>query len=121
MKLRNPFLAVLTGSAFALSGCASFVGGELAPAGQPTTTLIVINNTGMTINALTISKCNAMSHGLNRFGPGQYIPNGGRMRFTITAGCWDVMAGSTTGSAASNQRYTARLDTIQEIEFGPVQ
>lgn len=121
MKLRHPFLAAPVAAAFALSGCATFTGGELAPAGQPTTTLIVINSSGMPINALTISKCNAMSHGLNRLSSGQYIPNGGRMRFQITPGCWDVMAGSTSGSAASNQRYTAQLGTIQEVEFGPVQ
>jgi hypothetical protein len=121
MKLLHLFLAVPIAAAFALAGCATITGGELAPAGQPTTTLIVVNNSGMTINALTISKCSAMSHGLNRLGSGQYIPHGGRMRFQVTAGCWDVMAGSTTGSAASNQRYTADLGTIQEIEFGPVQ
>ena len=119
MKL-HPFLAA-PAAALLLSGCATITGGELVQPGQPVTQLVVYNNTGMTINALTISKCNAMSHGLNRLTSGQYIPNGGRMRFSISPGCWDVMAGSTSGSAASNQRYTAEANTEMEIEFGPVQ
>lgn len=119
---RHAFLATAAlGAAFALSGCATFTGAELAPAGQPTTVLIVHNNSGMTINALTISKCNAMSHGLNRLSSGDYIPHGGSRSFRITAGCWDVMAGSTTGVAAANQRYDAVLGTPARITFGPVQ
>ena len=121
MKLRHPFLAAPVAVAFALTGCATLVGAELAPAGQPTTTLIVTNNSGMPINALTISKCNAMSHGLNRLSSGDYIPQGGSRSFTITAGCWDVMAGSSSGMAAANQRYDAKIGTPARITFGPVQ
>lgn len=121
MKLRHSFLAVPVAAAFALSGCGSMLGDELAPAGQPTTTVIVRNNSGMAINAVTISKCQAMSHGLNRLSSGDYIPVGGARRWQVTAGCWDVMAGSTSGSAAANQRFTAEIGTIADITFGPVQ
>lgn len=103
-----------------LGGCATFTGGELVQPGQPVSTLIVRNNTGMLINALTISKCNAMSHGLNRLSSGDAIPHGGTRRFQISPGCWDVMAGSSSGSAASNQRYNAEANSDMEMTFDPV-
>lgn len=121
MKRHTFLVPAALGAAMALSGCSTFVGAELAPAGQPTTVLIVNNNSGMPINALTISKCNAMSHGLNRLSSGDYIPQGGSRSFRITAGCWDVMAGSTSGMANANQRYNAELGTPARITFGPVQ
>lgn len=121
MKLHYPIAVASLAAAFALTGCATFVGGELVTPGGPSTTVIVRNGSGMTINAVTISKCNAMSHGLSRLAPGDYIPNGGSRTWSISPGCWDVMAGSTSGSAAVNQRVQAEVGVIADITFGPVQ
>lgn len=121
MKKHNPLIAAPLAAALALTGCATFVGGELVTPGGPSTTLIVRNGSGMTINAVTISRCNAMSHGLNRLGSGEYIPNGGTRTWAVSPGCWDVMAGSTSGAAASNQRFTAEAGSAMEITFGPVE
>lgn len=128
MNLRNPFLATLTCGAFALSSCASVTGGSLIRKGESPSTFVIINNSGVGIDVVTLSRCSALSYGLNRLGGSQsVIPNRTSMSFTIGAGCWDVMVGRTgtcTGQSCSWMQSPAHRFNIapgqrQTITYGP--
>jgi hypothetical protein len=86
---------VAMGAAITVSGCESLLtGGPLVREGEPTGTILVTNDSRYTIDAVLISDCGASTYGLNRMGKDEKIPPGGRMPFTVSAGCWDVDAGS---------------------------
>lgn len=86
-----------------LSGCATLTGGELVSGDAPVGQIAIQNSTGNPINAVTISRCNAMSHGLNRLS-GEIAPGEGR-RWNIDAGCWDVHAAYGYGTGYDIARF----------------
>ncbi len=107
-----------------LAGCATFIGGQLVREGEVPGRLIVRNNAGTPITALTISRCDAMSHGLSRIS--DPIPHGGALAFNVGPGCWDVMAGADGYCGADgcswkqkNVRVTMVSRRTQSVTFGP--
>jgi hypothetical protein len=97
-------MIAVVAAATALSGCASLItGGELIRPGEPTGYIQVINQTRGNVNAVLISDCNASTYGLNRLPSGTSISPGSSYRFQVSAGCWDVAAG-TTGVGDARER-----------------
>jgi hypothetical protein len=107
-----------------LASCATLVGGDLVRKGETPGKLIVINQSGAGIDVVTISRCNAMSYGLNRLPGGAVIGNGTSGSWSIGPGCWDVQAGRTGSCSATQcswqeatQRMTVAPGQITEITF----
>lgn len=97
-------------AAIGLAGCESLItGGELLRPGEPTGVIEVVNDTGMSVDAVLISDCNASTYGLNRLPGGVSIPPGGSYTFTVSAGCWDVDAG-VIGYGEARQRMQVRAN-----------
>ena len=96
--------------AAALSGCSSdlLTGGPLLRPGEPTGVIQVVNGSRGSINVVLISSCDASTYGLNRLPSGVAIPQGSSYNFTVSAGCWDVDAGSTSRGAEARQRMQVR-------------
>ncbi len=93
----------------ALAACASLVtGGPLVRPGEATGEIIVINGSRHTVDVVLISDCGASTYGLNRMMDGEKIAQGQQRRFTVSAGCWDVDAGSFSGGEA-RQRMTVAI------------
>lgn len=87
-----------------LSACSSLItGGELIRPGEATGTIEVVNETSSLIDVVLISECNASTYGLNRLPEGVALGNGESYQFTVSAGCWDVDAGSI-GVGEARQR-----------------
>lgn len=81
------------------AGCLSgMMGGELVRPGEPVGAIVVYNGSGATLQAVTISQCEAMSHGFNRLPDGTALYPGDSYRFTVSSGCYDVQAGHGTGT-----------------------
>jgi hypothetical protein len=81
------------------AGCvSSMMGGELVRAGEPVGAIVIFNASGATLQAVTISQCDAMSHGFNRLPDGRYLYPGDRHQFTVSSGCYDVQAGYGYGT-----------------------
>lgn len=78
-------------AATVLTGC--FANGPLVKRGLGTGHIVVVNNTGLTITAITVSECAAFTHGLNRLPDGKGVKAGGSYSFKVSTGCWDVDAG----------------------------
>jgi hypothetical protein len=82
----------------AVAGCASMVtGGPLIRPGEPTGIIRVSNGSPYMVDAVLISACHVSTYGLNRLPSGVGIPPGRSYDFTVSAGCWDVSAGSFSG------------------------
>jgi hypothetical protein len=117
MKLLHPFAGALAAAAFMLSSCASVTGGALLRKGEQPATLVIRNTSGVGIDVVTLSRCSALSYGLNRLGGSQSeIPHNTSMSFTIGAGCWDLMVGRTgtcTNESCSWLQSPAQRFTIQ--------
>lgn len=89
-----------------LGACSSMItGGELIRPGEPTGTIEVVNATSYVVDVVAISDCNASTYGFNRLPEGVVIPPGSSYEFTVSAGCWDVDAGSV-GVGEARQRMT---------------
>ena len=104
LALRAPCLAL-----FALvftMGCASMItGGPLIrDENAPTGVIVVQNGSSAPVNVVLISHCSASTYGLNRLPKNTEISTGRSYRFTVTAGCWDVSAGSTHTQSEARQR-----------------
>ena len=98
-------LLTIAAAAAALSGCAGMItGGELLRPGEPTGYIQVVNQTRGVVNAVLISSCDASTYGLNRLPGGVTIAQGSSYSFQVSAGCWDVAAG-TTGVGDARQRF----------------
>lgn len=97
----------------AVSGCASLItGGDLIRPGEPTGTIEVVNQTSNTIDVVLISDCDAGSYGLDRLPGDTVIPPGKSYGFTVSAGCWDVDAGTfAVGEARKRMTVTAGGNT----------
>jgi hypothetical protein len=93
-------LGLAAAMAAGLAGCDTITGGPLIRPGEPTATLIIINETYGYLDAVVISDCNAMSYGFNRLGDNESIPPGGERSFVLSAGCWDVGTGEFAGGEA---------------------
>lgn len=78
----------LSGLVLAATMLASCAGGSLVSGNAPVGEIAVRNSTTGPINAVTISRCSAMSHGSNRLN-GEILPGNG-MRWRVDAGCYDV-------------------------------
>lgn len=96
---------VIAAAALGLAGCSSDIvtGGPLLRPGEPTGVIQVYNASGVTVHNVLISTCSASTYGLNRMARGETIPSGGSREFVVSAGCWDVDAGST-GYGEARQR-----------------
>jgi hypothetical protein len=113
-----------------IAGCATFTGGALHEPGTPSGELIVANVSGMDIDTLTLSRCSAMSHGLDRLN-GQTIPHGTSMTFTLSTGCWDLMVGrsgscsqsangqSCRWSQSPSRKFEIQAGGVERITFQP--
>jgi hypothetical protein len=89
-----------------LSACSSLItGGDLIRPGEATGVIEVINQTSNVVDVVLISECNASTYGLNRMPDGVGIGTGQSYQFTVSAGCWDVDAGSF-GVGEARQRMT---------------
>ncbi len=89
-----------------LTACSSdlVTGGPLLRPGEPTGVIQVVNRSQGAINVVLISTCSASTYGLNRLPSGTAIARGESYTFTVSAGCWDVDAGSTSRGAEARQR-----------------
>lgn len=107
--MRRFFTAALAiACAVSLSACASMItGGPLIRPGEPTGVIVVQNGSSHNVDAVLISDCSASTYGLNRLPSGMSIPPGGSYTFTVSAGCWDVDAGSFTGGEARQRMQIA--------------
>jgi hypothetical protein len=80
----------------ALTGCVDT--GETPVAGGPAGTLVVENTSPTTLTAVTISACDAFTHGFNDLPSGVVINPGESYAFAVAAGCTDVQAGYGTST-----------------------
>jgi hypothetical protein len=96
--------------ALMLSACASLItGGPLIRPGEPTGIIRVSNASPYIVDVVVISTCSASTYGLNRLPDGMAIPPGRSYDFTVSAGCWDVGAGSVSGGGQqAYQRMSVR-------------
>jgi hypothetical protein len=100
------------------AACASMVtGGPLIREGEPVGAIDVGNASGAPINVVLISACSASTYGLNRLPSGTYIPSGSSYRFTVSAGCWDVGAGSTIAMVEGYQRLNVAPNQATRVNF----
>jgi len=99
--------AALAAAVLLVGACESLItGGPLIREGEPTGAIEIANGSSTTVTSVLISSCEASTYGLNRLPDGVVIAPGTYYRFTVSAGCWDVMAGygMTDGYAAATQR-----------------
>ena len=101
--------------AVAVAGC-SVTGGDLIRPGEPTATLIVINDTFGYLDAIAISDCDNFTYGLNRLSAGDSIAPGDARSFTLSAGCWDVSTGDYGGGEA-RQRMTLNAGDVMRYSI----
>jgi hypothetical protein len=112
-KLLNGLM--LAGCLASLSACAStLAGGDLIRPGEPTGVIIVVNETSGYVDAVSISDCDNFTYGLNRLPDGYSIPPGGSYQFTVSAGCWDVDAGSFENGEA---RQRMQVEAFGGVEY----
>lgn len=104
-RARRASYLALFGLALA-TGCASLItGGNLIrDPNAPTGVIVVQNGSRDPVDVVLISHCSASTYGLNRLPDNTEIRSGYSYRFTVTAGCWDVSAGSTHTSSEARQR-----------------
>ena len=81
--------------------------GPLVRPGDPTGVIEIVNRAHGPIEIVTMSRCSASWYGPNRLPQGRVIPAGRTYRFTVSAGCWDVAAG-TVGMGSATQRMQVR-------------
>src|ERR1700741_18017 len=101
------------------ASCASdlVTGGPLLREGEPVGAIEVANGSGGSINVVLVSDCSASTSGPNRLPGDASIPAGGSYRFTVSAGCWDVSAGSTGAMVEGRQRLNVSPNQITRVTF----
>lgn len=102
-------------AASVLTGC--MVNGPLVKRGIGTGHIIVVNNTGLTITAITVSECAAFTHGFNRLPDGKGVKAGGTYAFKVSAGCWDVDAG-IFGVGEAKKRFNIQAGSTIRYNVG---
>ncbi len=97
----RPYALALVFATLALGGCAGMLtGGPLIRnPSDPTGVIVVANQSSETVSAVLISHCSVSTYGLNRLERGETIPPGYERTFTVSAGCWDVLAGNAGAEA----------------------
>ncbi len=107
------FLGVIgVTSALVLAGCEAMItGGDLIRPGEPTGLIEVVNNSDTILDVVLISNCDASTYGLNRLPEGTWIPFGESYAFEVSAGCWDVDAGSA-GVGEARQRMSVAANGV---------
>lgn len=94
-------VALSAAAVLMMAGCESLItGGPLIREGEPTGIIRVVNASAHVVDNVLISDCDASTYGLNRMGDGEKILPGNSRAFTVSAGCWDVDAGSFSGGEA---------------------
>lgn len=100
--------AVAAAAILLSAGCESLItGGPLIREGEPTGIIRVVNASSHVVDNVLISDCDASTYGLNRMGDGEKILPGNSRDFTVSAGCWDVDAGSFSGGEARMRMQVA--------------
>lgn len=101
------------------ASCASdlVTGGPLLRPGEPVGAIDVGNASGTYINVVLISACSASTYGLNRLPSNSAIPPGRSYRFSVSAGCWDIAAGSTGAMVEGRQRLNVAPGQAVRINF----
>ena len=89
--------AIVGALAWSMTACSTLTGGPLVEPGTPTGVIEVVNRSNIAITQILISRCSAMSYGLNRLPSEVVVPPGRSYRFTVSFGCWDVGAGGPNG------------------------
>ncbi|MDZ4690275.1 hypothetical protein [Terricaulis sp.] len=111
--------ALVAGALLMTASCASdlVTGGPLIRDGAPIGAIDIGNASGGQINVVLISACSASTYGLNRLPSGMAIPAGGSYRFQVSAGCWDVAAGSTAAMVEGRQRLNVAPGQATRVNF----
>jgi hypothetical protein len=111
--------AFVAGALLLTASCASdlVTGGPLLRPGEPTGAIDIGNASGGQINVVLISACSASTYGLNRLPSGMAIPSGGTYRVPVSAGCWDVAAGSTGAMVEGRQRLNVAPNQATRVNF----
>lgn len=92
-------------AALTAAGCASLItGGDLIREGEPTVSFTFENVSNQPIDTVLISTCDASSYGLDRLPDGVVVGPGQSYRWTISAGCYDVMAGAVGYGSTPGKR-----------------
>lgn len=104
---------VVLGALAACSSDAWITGGELIRPGEATGTLTVVNGTSRVIDVVLISECDASTYGLDRLPDNVALGTGDSYSFTVSAGCWDVDAGSI-GYGEARHRLSVAAGGITE-------
>ena len=98
-------MLMVAGAAAALAGCASLItGGDLIRPGEPTVQFTFENTSTQPIDTILISTCEAASYGLDRLPEGVTVGRGQSYTWTISPGCYDVMAGAVGVGSTSGKR-----------------
>lgn len=113
MTLRK--FASLAAAGLVLAGCSSMMGGELVKSNEPVGAITIQNNSGITINVVTLSRCDAMSHGFSRLGSGETIPTGASRTWQVGAGCWDIGVGRTGSCTSAGCSWHEAYDKVQVV------
>jgi hypothetical protein len=110
---------LIAGALFLTASCASdlVTGGPLLRPGEPVGAIDIGNASGGQINVVLISACSASTYGLNRLPSGMAIPAGGSYRVPVSAGCWDVAAGSTGAMVEGRQRLSVAPNRATRVNF----
>ncbi|HYE57015.1 MAG TPA: hypothetical protein VD948_00855 [Rhodothermales bacterium] len=85
-------------------------------ANDSTGQIVVQNQSNQTVTAVLISACSASSYGLNRMGRGERIEPGQRRAFTVSAGCWDVLAGNGGAEARERIQVGPNMQFVYTVE-----
>lgn len=101
----------------ALASC-GITGGQLIREGEPVGTLIVQNKSTQTLTQILISECGAMSYGLNRMSDGEVVEPGWERSFTVSQGCYDVMAGYGWGTGYATASGKVQVYGGQSVRWG---
>lgn len=96
----------------ALGGCSSMMGGELIKQGEAVGAITIVNQSGIEMNVVTLSRCNAMSHGFSRLGSGETIPSGRSRTWQVGPGCWDVGVGRTGSCSGGSCSWHEAYDKV---------
>jgi hypothetical protein len=98
-------------------GCASLVtGGPLIRnPNDPTGQIVIQNRSSVPVRSVLISPCSASSYGLNRLSKGGSVPAGSSVSFTVSAGCWDVMAGNSNSAPRRRLQVAADAQAVYTI------
>lgn len=114
--MRRMLLVMAAGAA--LSGCESLItGGDLVREGLPTATLVFHNISAQPIDTVLISTCEASSYGLDRLPDGLTVHPGQRHQWTVSAGCYDVMAGAVGVGSTPGGRINVRPGETFTVQF----